>query len=185
PDEKAEMNRLEIGIPAAGSLILRHDREGVVQGLKDFPPGDRPPVAIPFFAFRTMVGIGLAIFALVVWSWWVWARHGFARSRVFLKFCEIASPLGFFAVIAGRITTEVGRQPWVVYGLMRTQAGVTPSLAGTDVLVSLATYVVVYAVVFGSGGYFLLRLMRSGPVEGVSVEPPRGTPARPLSAATH
>jgi cytochrome bd ubiquinol oxidase subunit I len=184
PDEKAETNRLEIGIPAAGSLILRHDREGVVQGLKDFPPSDRPPVAIPFFAFRAMVGIGLLIFALVIWSWWVWAREGFGPSRTFLKCCELASPLGFFAVIAGWITTEVGRQPWVVYGLMRTQAGVTPSLAGTDVLVSLAIYAAVYAVVFGSGGYFLLRLMRSGPVEAASVERRHGTAARPLSAAS-
>ena len=184
PDEKAETNHLEIGIPEAGSLILRHDREGVVQGLKDFPPGDRPPVAIPFFAFRLMVGIGLVTFALVIWSWWVWARGAFPEARRFLKFCELASPLGFLAVIAGWITTEVGRQPWVVYGLMRTQAGVTPSLTGADVLVSLLIYAAVYVVVFGAGGYFMLRLMRTGPKSVPAAEEQRhGTASRPLSAA--
>lgn len=183
PDEKAEANRLEIGVPAAGSLILRHDRDGVVHGLKDYAAADRPPVAIPFFAFRAMVGIGLAIFAVVVWSWWVWRRDGFDRARSFLKACEIASPLGFAAVLAGWITTEVGRQPWVVYGLMRTDAAVTPSLTGGDVLASLAIYAVVYVVVFGAGGYFLVRLMRTGPTPPRALEERRGTPARPLSAA--
>jgi cytochrome bd ubiquinol oxidase subunit I len=183
PDEKAEANRFEIGIPDAGSLILRHDRDAVVQGLKDFPPGDRPPVAIPFFAFRAMVGIGVIIFALVVWSWGVWARKSFTDSRLFLKCCELASPLGFVAVLAGWITTEVGRQPWVVYGLMRTQAGVTPSLSGADVLASLAVYAVVYVFIFGAGGYFLVRLFRAGPAEARTSEERRGTAARPMSAA--
>jgi len=183
PDEKAEANHFEIGIPDAGSIILRHDREGVVQGLKDFAPGDRPPVAIPFFAFRVMVGIGLAIFAVVIWSWWVWPRVGFGEARSFLKVCELASPLGFVAVLAGWLVTEVGRQPWVVYGLMRTSDAVTPSINGGDVLASLAVYAVVYVVVFGAGGYFLARLLRTGPAAPRESEERRGTPARPFSAA--
>jgi cytochrome d ubiquinol oxidase subunit I len=181
PDEKAETNRVEIGIPEVGSLILRHDIDGVVRGLKDFPAADRPPVAIPFFAFRAMVGIGLAIFALVIGSWWVWRRGGFARARGFLKLCELASPLGFVAVLAGWITTEVGRQPWIVYGLMRTRDAVTPSLSGGDVLVSLLTYVLVYLVIFGSGVYFLGRLVSAGPA-AVREHPDQGRAARPLSA---
>jgi len=184
PDEKAETNRFEIGIPAAGSVVLRHDRDGVVRGLKEWRPEDRPPVAIPFFAFRTMVGVGLLTLALVTWSWWVWRRNAFGEARAFLKFCELASPLGFVAVVAGWVTTEVGRQPWIVYGHMRTHEGVTPSLAGADVLVSLAIYVVAYGVIFGAGGYFLVRLLRAGPVARVIAEHgPSGTAARPLSAA--
>jgi cytochrome d ubiquinol oxidase subunit I len=184
PDEKAAKNEFEIGIPEAGSIILRHDRNGVVRGLKDFAPADRPPVAIPFFAFRAMVGIGLAILGLVLWSWWVWRRRAFERSRTFLRMCELASPLGFAAVIAGWITTEVGRQPWVVYGLMRTRDAVTPSLGGGDVLASLTIYVVVYLAVFGAGLYFLVRLVRAGPTNPHTDEArSHGTAARPLSAA--
>ena len=185
PDEGAETNHFEIGIPGAGSLILRHDRDAVVQGLKAWPREDRPPVAIPFFAFRAMVGVGLLTLALVAWSGWVWRRNGFGEARAFLKFCELASPLGFVAVVAGWVTTEVGRQPWIVYGLMRTRDGVTPSLAGSDVLVSLAVYVVAYIAIFGAGGYFLVRLLRAGPVAKVVADHgPPGTAARPLSAAT-
>jgi len=184
PDESAEINRFEVGIPEAGSIILRHDRDGVVRGLKEWPREDRPPVAIPFFAFRTMVGVGLLTLALVVWSWWVWRRKAFAEARAYLKLCELASPLGFVAVIAGWVTTEVGRQSWVVHGLMRTRDGVTPSLAGADVLVSLAIYAVAYVAIFGAGGYFLVRLLRTGPVEKAASEHyPSGTAARPLSAA--
>jgi cytochrome d ubiquinol oxidase subunit I len=184
PDEKAETNRFEVGIPAAGSLILRHDRDGVVRGLKEFAPEDRPPVAIPFFAFRAMVGIGVLTFALVVWSWWVW-RHAFVKARGFLKCCELVSPLGFVAVMAGWVTTEVGRQPWLVYGLMRTRDGVTPSLAGVDVLISLAVYAVAYIAIFGAGGYLLLRFLRAGPVAKAAVgeHHPARTAARPLSGA--
>ena len=184
PDERAEANRFEIGIPVLGSIILTHDPDGVVQGLKDWRPELRPPVAIPFFSFRTMVGVGVLMLALVVCSWWVWWRGQLADARWFLKLCELAAPLGFFAVIAGWMTTEVGRQPWVVYGLLRTGDAVTPSLGTGDVLFSLAVYVVAYAAIFGAGGFFLTRLMRAGPSEKPAAEAlPAGTPARPLSAA--
>jgi cytochrome d ubiquinol oxidase subunit I len=184
PDEKAEANRFEIGIPVLGSVILTHDPDGVVQGLKDWRPEFRPPVAIPFFAFRTMVGIGIAMLVLVVASWFVWWRGRLADARGFLKLCEIASPLGFFAVLAGWFTTEVGRQPWVVFRLMRTADAVTPSLGAGDVLASLAVYVVAYIVIFGGGGYLLLRLVRTGPTgKAVIAQHPPATPARPLSAA--
>jgi cytochrome d ubiquinol oxidase subunit I len=132
-----------------------------------------------------MVGIGLAMLALTVCSWWVWARGELDRSRWFHKLCEIASPLGFVAVIAGWVTTEVGRQPWTVYGLMRTKDSVTPSLAGSDVLASLIVYVVAYIVIFGIGGFFMVRFLRAGPVDKAPDAGRRGqgTPARPMSAA--
>ncbi|TMG81917.1 MAG: cytochrome ubiquinol oxidase subunit I [Betaproteobacteria bacterium] len=185
PDERAEANRFEVGIPALGSVIIAHDAEGVIKGLKEWKPEDRPPVALPFFSFRLMVGIGLALLALVVCSWWIWWRGTLASSRWFLKLCMLTSPLGFVAVIAGWVTTETGRQPWVVYGLMRTRDAVTPSLAGGDVLASLAIYVVAYIAIFGAGGYFMVRFLRVGPVERAVAAERRvtATPARPLSAA--
>jgi cytochrome bd ubiquinol oxidase subunit I len=141
-------------------------------------------VAIPFFSFRLMVGIGLAMLALVLCSWWVWARGALGDARWFHKLCEIASPLGFVAVIAGWVTTEVGRQPWTVYGLLRTKDSVTPSLAGGDVLASLAVYVVAYIVIFGCGGYFMARFLRAGPLDRRPQTGQRGvgTAARPMSA---
>jgi cytochrome bd ubiquinol oxidase subunit I len=186
PDERGERNAVEIGIPVLGSLILTHSADGVVQGLKDWKPADRPPVAIPFFSFRIMVGVGVLMLALVVCSWWVWFGHGLADARWFLKLCELAAPLGFVAVVAGWVTTEVGRQPWVVYGLMRTREAVTPSLSTGDVVVSLAVYVAAYAAIFGAGGYFLVRLLRAGPVDrtAAALTSRAATPARPLSAAT-
>ena len=186
PDEQAEANRFEVGIPALGSVIIAHDAEGVIKGLKEWKPEDRPPVALPFFSFRLMVGIGLVLLALVVCSWWIWWRGALASSRWFLKLCMLASPLGFVAVLAGWVTTETGRQPWVVYGLMRTRDAVTPSLTGADVLTSLVIYVIAYIAIFGAGGYFMVRFLRVGPVEK-AIAGERGvtsTSARPLWAAT-
>jgi cytochrome bd ubiquinol oxidase subunit I len=186
PDEAAESNSFEIGIPVLGSIIIARDRDGVIKGLKEWKPEDRPPVATPFFAFRIMVGIGLTMLALVVCSWWVWWRGNFANNRRFLKLCELASPLGFIAVIAGWVMTEVGRQPWVVYGLMRTRDAVTPSLSAGDVMVSLTVYVIAYVAIFGAGGYFMVRFLRTGPVDRVSTIEHHGgaISARPLSAAS-
>ncbi|HEV2038807.1 MAG TPA: cytochrome ubiquinol oxidase subunit I, partial [Casimicrobiaceae bacterium] len=181
PDEEAEDNRFELGIPALGSIIIAQDVDGVVRGLKDWKREDRPPVAIPFFSFRLMVGVGLAMLALVICGGWVWRRGRLADARGFHLLCELASPLGFVAVIAGWVTTEVGRQPWVVYGLMRTKDAVTPSLTGTDVLMSLTVYVIAYMVIFGAGGYFMWRFLRAGPTDRrPDVQRRVGTPARPL-----
>jgi cytochrome d ubiquinol oxidase subunit I len=185
PDEKAERNAVEIAIPDLGSLILRHSVNGKVPGLKDWKPEDRPPVAIPFFSFRLMVGIGVVMLALVIGGLVFWKRGTLATAYRFHALCIAAMPLGFIAVVAGWVTTEVGRQPWVVYGLLRTQDAVTPSLTTGDVVLSLLVYVVAYIVIFGSGIYFLARLARTGldkPPPGV--HQPFATPARPLSGAT-
>ncbi|HZR68691.1 MAG TPA: cytochrome ubiquinol oxidase subunit I [Burkholderiales bacterium] len=184
PDEQAEANRFEIAVPEAGSLILTHRRDGVVRGLKDFPREDRAPVAIPFFAFRAMVGIGLLMLAVVVCGAVLWARGRLHDERWFQSLCVACMPLGFVAVVSGWITTEVGRQPWVVYGLMRTRDAVSPSLTGTDVLISLALYALVYFVIFGAGLMFMARLVRAGP-DGAAPAEARDLrrPARPLSGA--
>jgi cytochrome bd ubiquinol oxidase subunit I len=184
PDERSESNRFEIAVPEAGSLVLRHRRDGVVRGLKDWPREDRPPVAIPFFAFRAMVGIGLVMFAVVVCGAVLWARGRLHDARWFQTVCLACMPLGFAAVVAGWITTEVGRQPWVVYGVMRTRDAVSPSLTGTDVVISLVLYAIVYCAIFGVGLLFMARLVREGPGGAARAEPSdRQRPARPLSGA--
>ena len=122
--------------------------DGEIKGLKEFTPEDRPPVAIPFFAFRIMVGIGFLMLAVVAVSWWLRFRRPSVRSPWFLGLCMAMGPLGFVAVLAGWTTTEVGRQPWTVYGLLRTADSVSPSLTGRDVLVSLLAYMVVYLIIY-------------------------------------
>ncbi len=186
PDEAAERNHLEIGVPLLGSLILGHDVDAVIPGLKEWEPQDRPPVAITFFAFRLMVGIGLAMLGLTLAGLVLWRRGRLAQARRFQWLCMPAASLGFIAVLAGWVTTEVGRQPWVVYGLLRTRDAVTPSLTTGDVAASLAVYVVAYVVIFGAGIVFMGRLVRRGFVAAPEPEPEAPAPraARPLSGAT-
>lgn len=185
PDEQAETNRHEIAIPALGSLYLTHDVDGEVKGLKEWPREDRPPVAIVYYAFRIMVGSGLVMLALVVAGLALWRGERFLATPWFLRLCTLVSPLGFVAVLAGWTTTEVGRQPWTVYGLMRTADSVTPSLTTADVALSLAAYVTSYLVIFGGGLVLLRRLVRLGPstqAREAELEE-QARPARPLSAA--
>ena len=186
PDEAAEANHFEVSIPKLGSLYLTHSFDGVVRGLKDFPRANRPPVAPVFFGFRVMVGMWAIMFALTLWAWWLAWRNRLFDSPAFLRAATWAIPAGYVAVIAGWITTEVGRQPYVVYGLLRTADAVTPTLTGGDVLASLLTYIAVYIVVFGAGFNYFVRLVRQGlpePIEGQALRPEQ-RPARPLSAAT-
>ena len=184
PDEKAETNHYELAVPILGSLILTHDPNGTVHGLKDWPAADRPQVAIPFFAFRIMVGIGLLMLALIAASWWLRVRRRLFHANLFLRSCMFASPLGFLAVLAGWATTEVGRQPWTVYGLLRTADSVSPSLTGFDVVLSLAGYGVVYLIIFPVGIALMARIVRNGPVEpAMEPEPVEGgRPLQPVQA---
>jgi cytochrome d ubiquinol oxidase subunit I len=183
PDEAAETNRYAIDVPRLGSLILTHEWNGEVKGLKDFPPDQRPPVKPPFYAFRVMVGVGLLMLALAGTGLWRWWRGTLFDARWYLHGWRLLAPAGFVAVLAGWYTAEIGRQPWIVYGLMRTADGFSGTVAGGTVLASLVTFIVVYAIVFGFGTRFLFKLVRTGP----TAAPPRGmpdqTPARPLSAA--
>jgi len=185
PDEQAERNRLEVAIPALASVYLTHSIDGVVPGLKSVPPGDRPPVAPVFFGFRIMVGIGLLMLAVAAWGLWLHWRGRLFTTRAYQNACIAMLPAGFIAVIAGWTVTEVGRQPWVVYGLLRTRDAVTPSLTGGDVLVSLALYAIVYAVVFGAGLFYMLQVARAGPPDHVDLRDAKlgERPARPLSGA--
>jgi cytochrome d ubiquinol oxidase subunit I len=186
PDPANETNRFAIDVPLLGSLILTHSLDGEVKGLKDFKPEDRPPVAIPFFAFRIMVGIGLLMLALVAASWWLRYRGRLFDSALFLRACIAMTPLGFVAVLAGWTTTEVGRQPWTVYGLMRTADSVSPSLSGGDVLASLLAYMAVYLLIFPTGFYVMARLIRNGPAAAAAVAPiESGRSSAPVEVELH
>jgi cytochrome bd ubiquinol oxidase subunit I len=185
PDQAAERNLGEIAIPRLGSLYLTHDWDGAVKGLKDFPADQRPPVAIVYFTFRIMVGIGLVMLTIVTAGLLLMARGQLDRSAWYLRLCQLASCLGFIAVIAGWTTTEVGRQPWTVYGLLRTADSVSPSLTGSDVAISLAFYVVVYLIMFSTGIAFMSTIVRAG-VDEAADEPEvieGGLPVQPFAAA--
>ena len=182
PDEKTETNLFEIAIPKAGSLILRHDPDGLFPGLKSVAPADRPPLVPVFFAFRSMVGIGVIIIAFGLVGLWLWWRRTLFEASWYLRLAAHSWWLGFVAVISGWIVTESGRQPWVAHGILRTADAVSP-VPGASMATTLALFVLVYGVVFTMGIYYINRLIALGP-RGRAAEPPEsGTPVRPLSAA--
>jgi len=162
PDMEQERTRYAIEVPKLGSLILTHDWNGTVRGLKEWPPEDRPNATITFWSFRVMVGAGLAMLAVGVWSLALRARSRLYDQPWLLRTSVALSPVGIVAVIAGWITTEVGRQPYTVYGLLRT-ADSASSIDASAVGASLAAFVVVYFAVFGAGAFYMLRLMSKEP----------------------
>ncbi len=170
PDQKAETNHFEIGVPKLASIILKHDAEGVVKGLKEVPPQDRPFVFQVFWAFRIMVGIGLAMLALSWLGALAWWRGWLERSRLLLWTFVPMGGSGFLAVLAGWSVAETGRQPWIVYGLMRTADAVSPVAAGV-VLSSLLAFVAVYAALFVAWLYYSAKVIRRGPDAGDTHEP--------------
>jgi cytochrome d ubiquinol oxidase subunit I len=184
PDPKAEKNHFELAIPALGSLVLTHEWDGEVRGLKSFPPEDRPNPIIPFFAFRIMVGIGMIMIAVGVTGSVLWLMGRLWTTRWFLRALVWVSPLGFLAVLSGWFVTEVGRQPWTVYGVLRTADAVSP-VPGGSVLASLILFVLVYGIVFGAGLYYILKLIQRGPDETPPVpeEDEADLSRRPMAAA--
>ena len=182
PDDKNGVMHDEIAVPWLGSIVLTHSLDGEIKGLKAWPIDQRPPVGPPFFAFRIMVGCGLLMLALVIWGTVLRRGDRFMQSQTFLLSCQATSVLGFVAVLAGWTTTEVGRQPWTVYGLMRTADSVTPSLTGWNVLVTFIGYVVVYLIIFPGGGWVMARIIRQGPagLDNATIE--SGRPAQPVQA---
>jgi cytochrome bd ubiquinol oxidase subunit I len=185
PSDKGERNYFAIEVPWLGSLILTHELNGEVKGLKDFPVNQRPPVVIPFFAFRVMVGCAGLMLGLVVVGGWLRWRGQLYDTPFFLQLSQFATPLGFVAVIAGWFVTEVGRQPWTAYGLLRTAESVSPSLTTSDVTLSLLGYVVAYLLIYPSGLLLMLRIVRRGPSQGPeqNLEIEGGRPAAPFVRA--
>jgi len=184
PNTKTESNDYELAIPKLGSLILTHEWDGEVRGLKSFPPEDRPNPVIPFFSFRIMVGIGFIMIALGFTGAVLWLMGRLYTTRWYLHAMTFAAPLGFIAVLAGWFVAEVGRQPWVVYNVLRTADAVSP-VPGGSVLTTIILFVIVYGIVFGAGVYYMAKLVQHGP-EPVPPLPEEGEAdpsRRPLSAA--
>jgi cytochrome bd ubiquinol oxidase subunit I len=162
PDGQAEKVHAAIEIPMLGSYILTHDWNGEVKGLKAWKKEDRPRVEIVFWSFRVMVGIGMAMALIGVWSL-IHRIRGRLRDAVWLQRATVAmGPMGFVAVLAGWFVTEAGRQPYTVYGLLRTADSASP-LAAPAVATSLAAFIVVYTIVYGAGFFFLVRMMGKTP----------------------
>jgi cytochrome d ubiquinol oxidase subunit I len=175
PDRAQARNDWELSIPKLGSLITAGHADAEIKGLTAFPPEDRPPVFIVFWAFRVMVGLGLSMIALGAWGvWLIWRTDGPERHPWFLRACVAMGPAGFVAVVSGWIVAEVGRQPYVVYGVLRTARAVSPIGAG-EVSASLVGFMLVYAVIFSVGGLYILRLIAEGPQAAAvadAAEPP-------------
>jgi cytochrome d ubiquinol oxidase subunit I len=162
PDQEEETTKFSVEIPKLSSLILTHEFDGEVKGLKEWPKEDRPPVALVFWAFRIMVGLGMLMIATGVIAIILHFKKQLFDTRWFQYWCMALTPAGFIAVLAGWFVTEVGRQPWIVQGLLRTKDAVSP-VAGTSVAISLSAFVIVYVFVFGAGTYYILRLIGKGP----------------------
>jgi cytochrome d ubiquinol oxidase subunit I len=188
PDMAAEKTRYAVGVPHLGSLILTHTWAGQIPGLKEFAREDRPNSLIVFWSFRLMVGLGLLMIALGAWSLLLRRRGRIFTTRLFLRAALCMGPAGLLAILAGWVTTEVGRQPWVVYGVLRTADAVSPHGAAS-VALTLALFVVAYLFVFGAGVVYVLRMMRKGPQAFELHRATAGgpgeerTPMRPMSAA--
>lgn len=186
PNEETERNDYEVAVPKLGSVILTHTLDGEVPPLKSVPASERPPVKPVFYAFRVMVGLGTAMLLLVLASLWMMWRRRMYESRLVLIGWRAMMLAGFVCILSGWYVAEIGRQPYVIYGLLRTADAVSPILAASSVMTSLIVYALVYSIVFGAGVWYLRKLVLTGPLPH---EPPQHTdhgektPARPLSAA--
>lgn len=186
PDQEAQANRFEVGIPSLASIILKHSPSGVVPGLTEVAPEEQPPVALVFWAFRIMVGLGFVMIGVAVVGAILRKRGTLYTSALFHKTLVGMIVTPFVAVLAGWVVTESGRAPWLVYGIMTHAEGLTPSLTGGMALFTLIGYVAVYAVVFWAGIYYLTKVVRNGMLPEEERDEIKGEverPARPLSAA--
>lgn len=188
PDMEREETRFKVEIPYLGSLILQHSLTKQVPALNEFPPDERPNSTVVFWTFRIMVLLGLLMIFTGLCSLWLRRGGRLYHSRPFLRLVLWMGPSGILAILAGWFTTEIGRQPWVVYGLMRTADAVSDHGAG-QLGLTLVMFVLIYFAVFGIGFVYVLRLVGKGPVTGEGKETGAGgpgelrTPARPISAA--
>lgn len=169
PDEVSEKNDYSLEIPKLGSLILTHSLDGEVKGLKSWQKEERPPVKIVFFSFRIMVGIGVLMLLTGIWAVILYLKKKLFISLAYQIWGMIMAPSGFIAVLAGWFVTEVGRQPYLVYGLLLTREGLSP-VQGEQVALSLIIFIIVYAFVFGMGIYYIFHLIIAGPKQAQKEE---------------
>lgn len=162
PNQEQERNDFAIQIPYVASLLITHTLDGKFPGLTDVPREDRPPVWPVFFSFRIMVGLGLIMLATVLVGGVLWYRDRLFSTGLYLRIVSFMWPIGFVAILFGWFTTEIGRQPWVATGILRTVDAASP-VPGGSIVVSLVMFVLVYGVVFSAGIYYINRLLRRGP----------------------
>jgi cytochrome bd ubiquinol oxidase subunit I len=183
PDSETESNRYEIAIPVLGSIIGSMSLTSKEVGLASFPPDERPPVAIPFFTFRIMVGCGLVMLALAWVGSYLVRKGTIERNRLMLWLVFLSFPLPYIAILTGWYTAEVGRQPWTVYGVIRTADAVTPFLTTRVAAISFAVFVAVYTLIFAFGVNYIYRLLRAGPTGDLGKPAVAGFLERPMSVA--
>ncbi|WP_368881906.1 cytochrome ubiquinol oxidase subunit I [Proteus mirabilis] len=164
PDMDEEKTKYALQIPYLGSLILTHSLDKQVPALKEFPKDDRPNSLIVFWSFRIMVGLGMLMILVGVWGTWLRYKKKLYQSNLFLRFTFLMAPSGLIAILAGWFTTEVGRQPWVVYGIQRTRDAVSAH-GEVHMSISLLIFLIVYGSVFGIGYAYMLKLIRKGAPE--------------------
>lgn len=187
PDSEKEETRTWLSVPSGASWILKHSPDGEIKGLKEWPKDERPPVAWVFYCFRVMVAMGMLMLLTGATAGVLWLRGRLFDSRWLYPWLMAVAPSGLIAILAGWFTTEIGRQPYVVYGVMRTSAALSP-VTGEQVAISLLLYIVAYTIVFGAGVYYIFKLIRRGPVVGKWAET-FGAPANakmflPMNAET-
>ena len=175
PNQREARVDYRVEIPQLGSLILKHDAHAALPGLTSYPRAQWPSVLLLFWSFRVMVGLGMCMLAFSLWGLWARLRNRLYDTPALHRAAIALSPAGFVAVIAGWVTTEVGRQPYVVYGQLLTAEAHSPLATGA-VATSLAAFVLVYFAVFGAGTYYLLQLMARSPMPNESG--PQPLPAR-------
>jgi len=181
PNEATQSNQFEITVPYLGSLVATMTFDSKEVGLTSFPPQDRPPVLIPFFAFRIMAGCGLLMLLLAWTGVYSSIKGRFEQNRALLWCTFLSFPLPFIAILTGWFTAEVGRQPWVVYDVLRTADAVTPFLTTRAASISLIVFCAVYLFIFAFGTFYIYRLLRTGPSQELAAPPVGATPNRPMS----
>jgi cytochrome d ubiquinol oxidase subunit I len=182
PDEAQRRNLFAITLPAPfGSLIDSDSLDAAEVGLDSIPRNDWPPVVIPFFSFRIMVGCGLLMLALAWIGSYMSIKGRIDQSRLLLWAIFLSFPLPFIAILTGWFTAEVGRQPWLIYGVLRTADAMTPFLTAREATVSLVIFCTVYTFRFSFGTLYIYRLLQAGPMEQLALPPVSAVPNRPMS----
>jgi cytochrome d ubiquinol oxidase subunit I len=182
PDAAQRRNLFAITLPAPlGSLIDSDSLDAAEVGLDSIPPENWPPVVIPFFAFRIMVACGMAMLVLAWIGSYLNIKRRIEQSRLLLWLIFLSFPLPFIAILTGWFTAEVGRQPWTVYGVLRTADSMTPFLTAREATISLVVFCAVYTFIFSFGTLYIYRLLRGGPIGHLALPPTGAIPNRPMS----
>jgi cytochrome d ubiquinol oxidase subunit I len=163
PDQENQKNNYEVKIPKLASLILTHKIDGEIKGLKEWDKKDQPPVSIVFWSFRVMVLIGILMLLTAITAAILFFRKKLFTTKWFQLFCMAMMPAGFIALLAGWFVTEVGRQPYTIYGILRTSNSAS-SIISEQIIVSLAAFIIVYSLMFLAATYYILKIIKKGPI---------------------